>query len=115
MSYRIPTIVISPIYDEGGNEIGKQYIDGIIDANDTYDFKSKVKQLVTDKQSIILYRQDVKQFAKRIECDMNTCNVFKSIKNTLRSEFTVFKLRHNPRTLEFYGKDTAFIIHKCAL
>lgn len=109
--YKIPAIIISNVYDEG-KVIGTQYIDSIIHADNYESFVDAVDDLITDTQSIILYRQDIKRFGLRVERDTEETSVFKQIKCYLRQNYTVFKLRHNPRTLEFYGVNTAFIIHK---
>lgn len=110
--YKVPMIVISPIYDENRNEIGKQYLDSVVAVDNLNDFYCAIRNTVKSYQSIILYRQDVKRFAYQIEEDNEMSGVFKHIKCHLRSKFTVFKLRHDPRTLEFYGTNTAFIIHQ---
>lgn len=110
--YKVPMIVISPIYDENRTEIGKQYLDRTIRVNDLSEFYSAIRDTVKSYQSIILYRQDVNRFAYQLETDNDLYGIFKKIKCHLRSKYTVFKLRHNPRTLEFYGINTAFIIHQ---
>ena len=109
--YKIPVITITNVYDED-KVIGTQYLDDEIEVENVFDFINTVTELVTDESSIILYRQDIKRFALRIENDFEETGVFKQIKCNLRQNYTVFKLRHNPRTLEFYGINTAFIIHK---
>ena len=38
--------------------------------------------------------------------------LFKEIKDHLRSKYTVLKLRYDPRTQQYCGPKTAFIIHK---
>jgi hypothetical protein len=112
MFYKIPMIVISPVYDENRVEIGKQYLDRTVQVSDLNDFYTAIRDTVKSYQSIILYRQDVKRFAYQIEVDNDVAGVFKHIKSHLRTQYIVFKLRHDPRTLEFYGTNTAFIIHQ---
>ena len=112
MIYKVPMIVVTSIYNADNVEIGKQYLDSELTVTSLSDFFDQIHAHVLPTTSVILYRQDVKQFAKRLEIDNDMANVFKCIKYKLRAEYQVFKLRHNPRTLEFYGINTAFIIHQ---
>ena len=111
-TFNIPLIVVSNVYGENDNVIGTKYIDDTISVASVNEFLDKIDDYIRDNQSIILYRQDIKNFANKIEDYHEVSNIFKYIKCKLRLNYTVFKLRHNPRTLEFYGINTAFIIHK---
>ena len=119
--YKVPFISISPVYgydnlDDADKEsrviVGTQYLDATFYIeNDDYpvaDFLHAVDNAITSKQSVILYRQDVRAFADKI----GDKQVFRDIKAGLRDRYTVLKLRYNPRTQELFGPKTAFIIHK---
>lgn len=109
--YTVPMIKIEPICIE--DEIGgTQYLDDILvfdeGENAIDEFVNTVSSNVTKYNSIILYRQDVRAFADKI----GGKEAFRQIKAALRDRYTVLKLRYNPRTQEYCGVKTAFIIHK---
>ena len=123
--YKVPFISISPVYShydldkvspdmimENRCIVGTQYLDATfyIENSDSpvADFLDAVDYAITAKQSVILYRQDVRAFADKI----GDKQVFRDIKAGLRDRYTVLKLKYNPRTQEFCGEKTAFIIHK---
>ncbi len=112
MMYKVPVIGINPVYDVDNTIFGTEYLDGTlyVSKSDDYvqSFMSAVNDLVNSDSSIILYRQDVRAFADKI----GGKEVFKQIKVALRDRYTVLKLRYNPRTQEYCGVKTAFIIHQ---
>lgn len=113
MTYSLPVIKIQPVYAYNTDTIiGTQYVDDVLEMKDT-DFQIdyfmvKVDESISKFNSIILYRQDVRAFADTL----NGKEAFKQIKTLLRSKYTVLKLKYNPRSQEFCGLKTAFIIHQ---
>lgn len=85
-----------------------------------YNFKIVVNTIVTDNQSIILCRDDVKRFAKSISNTIRENGqespgskiIFKAFKDFLYSNYEVKRIIMNPRTLEYYPLNKAFIINK---
>lgn len=115
--YQIPMIKVSPILNDSGRRVGMQYIDDVLIVSDSedpvYGFVNAVRAHIETYGSIILYRQDVKSYSDKFSSRSNKCkNIFNMIKSDLRSDYVVFKLRHNPRTFEWNGFRTAFIVHK---
>lgn len=107
--------------------IGMQYVDnwmvisGFIGIDAAFNsFKDIVNQIVTEKQSIILCRDDVKRFAKAISCTLRENGIespgskiiFRSFKDFLYNNYEVKRIIMNPRTLEYYPLNKAFIINK---
>lgn len=106
---RVPFIQVEPVYDNEQTIVGTMYADDAFLCVDTVDdFVEAIDHYIDDYRSIILYRQDVREFADII-CGKEA---FKQIKTILRSKYTVLKLKYNPRTQEFCGSKTAFIIHQ---
>ena len=107
--------------------VGMQYLDswmvvsGFDSVNDAFNkFKTLINSVVTDKQSIILCRDDVKRFAKSISSTLKENNqpsigskaIFKELKDFLYCNYEVKRIILNPRTLEYYPLNKAFIINK---
>ena len=113
--YKVPVITVEPVRDLDSSIIGTAYLDNWLEFTDVMNpidgFMSTVESLIGKYQSIILYRQDVKRFADSINPDSSK-SVFKEIKCRLRADYTVLKLRHNPRTLQYNGLESAFIVHR---
>ena len=110
----VPVIVVEPI-ENSVNEISgtAYYDDELIFDGGIDEFISEIRNVINNRTSMILYRQDVRVFADSIQdCENTSKSTFKLIKERLRSEFTVLKLKYNPRTQEFSGLKTAFILHK---
>lgn len=90
--------------------IGTSYIDQVMDIgneNPLFDLFHQVCENVGEYSSIMLYRRDVRDLADKINVD-----AFKEIKRHLRSNYSVLKLRYNPRTNVYNGEKTVFIVHK---
>lgn len=115
---KINVIRINKILNEDGKQVGIQYVDDVIDlspveqSNKLNGFIDFIDELISPDSSIILYRQDVKRLADKISDDyLASRDTFREIKSLLRSRYTVLKLSYNPRTQEFCGLKTAFILH----
>lgn len=115
---KIPVIRIEKIVNENGKQLGIQYLDDIIDLTGVSKheklelFIDEVKSRITPESSVILYRQDVKRLADVIsDGSIKSGMAFREIKSALRSSYAVLKLKYNPRTQEFCGAKTAFILH----
>jgi hypothetical protein len=117
---KIKFVEVSQIMDKG-KAVGMQYKDnwmGVWEFSSKDEafslFKETVDSVITDNQSILLCREDVKRFASSIANKINgdsTC-VFKMFKDYLRQNYIVKKIIMNPRTLEYYPHNKVFIIHK---
>ena len=109
---KVPMICVNPVYDNDENIIGTEYMDSVIGVEEgeeaVDDWLDVIQYTINEKKSIILYRQDVRVFADKV----GGKQVFRDIKAGLRDRYTVLKLKYNPRTQEFCGEKTAFIIHK---
>ena len=124
--YKVPYIRICPIFDIEQKNVGIQYKDYSFVFDEVHaidNFLDNIDNIIDEKTSIILYRQDVKKFANLLakqECEDKIQNffnsrgkeIFKEIKDYLRTNYTVLKLRYDPRTQQYCGPKTAFIIHK---
>jgi hypothetical protein len=115
---KIPVIRIEQVVSLTEKQIGIQYLDDIIDLTSVAPseklsvFIDEVRSRITPETSVILYRQDVKRLADTISNGaIKSGMAFREIKSTLRSLYTVLKLKYNPRTQEFCGAKTAFILH----
>ena len=110
--HKVHMVTVCPAYDENGQIAGMKYMDSKLRVEDSEnlvdEFMKSVGDVVNANRSIILYRQDVRSFADKVGVE----EAFKNIKSRLRSNYTVLKLKYNPRTQEFCGMKTAFIIHK---
>ena len=63
--------------------------------------------------SILLYKEDVKRLADQLSGKSKSSKeIFQEIKQRIREKYHVLKLSFDPRTLQFNGLKTAFIIHK---
>ena len=77
------------------------------------DLFEQLDSLVTDSSSIMLYKQDVRDLAVQLSGKSHSSkDMFHLIKQHIRSRYFVLKLTLDPRTLQFHGLKTAFIIHK---
>jgi len=73
----------------------------------------ELDKLITENSSVLLYKEDVKRLADQLSGKSVTSKeVFQMIKQRIRSKYEVLKLNFDPRTLQFNGLKTAFIIHK---
>ena len=113
---KIPVVRIEQILNDTGKQIGIQYLDDKINLCDAIDkfaaFDLAVSAMITPTSSIILYRQDVKRLADKVATSsLSSTEVFRDIKSALRSKYTVLKLKYNPRSQEFFGQKTAFVLH----
>ena len=108
---------------EGDRAVGMQYLDkwmvvsGFTTVEQAFEnFKSVINTVVTDKQSIILCRDDVKRFCKTISLSLDNCisskAIFSDLKYFLKGNYEVKRIILNPRTLEYYPQNKAFIINK---
>ena len=69
--------------------------------------------LISDTSSVILYKEDVKRLADQLSGkSISSKDIFQLIKHRIRAHYTVLKLSFDPRSLQFNGLKTAFIIHK---
>jgi hypothetical protein len=119
---KIKFVEVSQIM-ENGRAVGMQYLDNWMvvsnykDIDEAfYNFKCVVNTIVTDKQSIILCRDDVKRFCKAIQSNVGNCGssktIFGRLKEFLHDNYEVKRIILNPRTLEYYPQNKAFIINK---
>lgn len=123
---KVKFVEVSQIMEDGV-AVGMQYYDnwmvisGFNSVEDAFNsFKNIVNQIVTDKQSIILCRDDVKRFAKSISCELREIGIespgskliFREFKDFLYNNYEVKRIIMNPRTLEYYPLNKAFIINK---
>lgn len=108
---------------EGEKAIGMQYLDkwmvvsGFSSVEEAFEnFKALINTVITDKQSIILCRDDAKRFCKSITSNVDDCGkskvIFSDLKEFLRQNYEVKRIIMNPRTLEYYPLNKAFIINK---
>lgn len=119
---KIKFVEVSQIM-ENGKAIGMQYLDNWMvvsnykDVDEAfYNFRCMVNLLITDKRSIILCRDDVKRFCKVIQTNVGNCGssktIFGRLKEFLHDNYEVKRIILNPRTLEYYPQNKAFIINK---
>ena len=117
---KIKYVTVSQIFNEDGKQIGMKYIDSCMKITnfETIDqafdiFSNEINKVVTDTQSIILCRDDAKQFAKSVsKITKENVTVFKNLKDFLYNNYEVKRIILNPRTLEYYPMNKAFIINK---
>ena len=110
---KVPYVLVQP------TENGIQYIDKYIEL-DGEKRADKINQLfktidsaITEKSSILLYRQDIKRASDQLSGkSISSKEIFNLIKSRIRANYEVLKLTFDPRTLQFNGYKTAFIIHK---
>jgi hypothetical protein len=81
-----------------------------------YNFKIIINSLITTKQSIILCRDDVRKFSSSIAKSLGdgVCSrtIFSELKDFLKQNYDVKRIKLNPRTLEYRSINKSFIIHK---
>lgn len=109
---KVPMICVNPVYSVEDKIVGTEYLDAQIYVEECDDpieyWLTEVTSIINKRKSIILYRQDVRAFADKV----GGKDAFREIKIKLRERYLVLKLKYNPRTQEFCGMKTAFIIHK---
>jgi hypothetical protein len=119
---KIKFVEVSQIM-ENGRAVGMQYRDNWMVVSNYknideafYNFKCVINTVVTDNQSIILCRDDVKRFCKAIQTNIGDCGskktIFGSLKEFLYNNYEVKRIILNPRTLEYYPQNKAFIVNK---
>lgn len=110
--HKIPVIKIDQVVSED-KIVGIQYIDDALTFEGRIDaFFDSLDKVVGPQSSAILYREDVRRFTDSIEdSHYSSRELYKEIKKRIRSKYSVLKLKFNPRTLEFCGIKTAFIVH----
>lgn len=119
---KIKFVEVSQIM-ENGRAVGMQYLDNWMvvsnykDIDEAfYNFKCVINTIVTDNQSIILCRDDVKRFCKAIQTNVGDYeskkSIFGRLKEFLYNNYEVKRIILNPRTLEYYPQNKAFIINK---
>lgn len=119
---KIKFVEVSQIMEDG-RAVGMQYLDNWMvvsnykDIDEAfYNFKCVINTIVTDNQSIILCRDDVKRFCKAIQTNVGDYeskkSIFGRLKEFLYNNYEVKRIILNPRTLEYYPQNKAFIINK---
>lgn len=110
--HKIPVIKVEQII-ENDKIVGIKYVDDkLVFDGAIVDFFEALETVVGPNSSAILYREDVKRFTDILEdSEYSSRELYKEIKKRIRSKYSVLKLKFNPRTLEFCGIKTAFIIH----
>lgn len=122
---KVNFVKISEIFDDQGDSIGKQYIDSWMVISNYHSveeafnsFRNAVNDVVTDDQSIIMCRDDVRKFASAIANSkanterVSSTEIFSMLKSFLKDCYDVKRIKLNPRTLEYRGLNKSFLIHK---
>ena len=124
---KVKFVKVQQIFDiESGVAVGMEYRDSWMvlenfkSVEDAFErFKIVVDCEITKKQSIILCRDDVKRFAKAIAAEVlensskaDSKSIFRYFKEFLYDNYEVKRIILNPRTLEYYPMNKAFIINK---
>jgi hypothetical protein len=109
----LPVVLVKPSTD-GMHFIDTSItLDGEKRADKKAQFYAYVESVVTDESSILLYKEDVKRMADQLSGkSCSSKDIFSEIKQHIRGNFTVLKLSFDPRSLQFNGYKTPFIIHK---
>lgn len=116
----LPVVLVTPIeLSENGESLGIKYQDSFLPLvgekrsekiNNLFEL---INDNVTDTSSILLYKEDVKRLADQLSSKSKSSKyIFQEIKQRIRAEYHVLKLTFDPRTLQFNGLKTAFMIHK---
>jgi hypothetical protein len=115
----LPVVFVTPLNLNKGKSSGIQYSDNefILEADKR---SEKINELfaqlenhINDNSSVLLYKEDVKRLADQLSGKSKTSKeIFDTIKQRLRANYHVLKLAFDPRTLQFNGIKTAFIVHK---
>lgn len=115
---KLPVVLVTPINLSNGKSSGIQYIDDslLLEGNDRFekiDFLfDSFNRIVGENSSILLYKEDVKRLADQLSDETTSSKeIFREIKHRIRANYRVLKLSLDPRTLQFNGTKTAFIIH----
>lgn len=118
----LPVVLVTPIeLSENGTSSGIKYQDSFFPLlgekrsekiNNLFEL---IFENVTDTSSILLYKEDVKRLSDQLSGKSKSSkDIFQEIKQRIRADYQVLKLTLDPRTLQFNGIKTAFIIHKNA-
>lgn len=118
----LPVVLVTPIeLSENGTSSGIKYQDSFFPLlgekrsekiNNLFEL---ISENVTDTSSILLYKEDVKRLSDQLSGKSKSSkDIFQEIKQRIRADYQVLKLTLDPRTLQFNGIKTAFIIHKNA-
>jgi hypothetical protein len=119
---KVKFVEVSQVF-KAGKAVGMQYLDNQVDIDgftsieEAFNmFKSFANSYITDNQSVILCRDDVKHFCKSVNKTVGnsgSCKLlFSDLKDYLYEHFEVKRIILNPRTLEYYPLNKAFIINK---
>lgn len=123
---KVKFVEVSQIIEDN-TAVGMKYVDnwmvisGFVSVEEAFcKFKDVVNTIVTDNQSVILCRDDVKRFSKSISSTLRENGsespgsklIFKAFKDFLYNNYEVKRIIMNPRTLEYYPLNKAFIINK---
>jgi hypothetical protein len=115
----LPVVFVTPINLHKGKSSGIQYTDneffleGEKRSEKINELFALIENHVNDNASILLYKEDVKRLADQLSAKSKTSKeIFDTIKQRLRANYHVLKLAFDPRTLQFNGIKTAFIVHK---
>lgn len=120
ISLSLPVVLVTPIdLSENGTSSGIKYQDSFFPLlgekrsekiNNLFEL---ISNNVSDTSSILLYKEDVKRLSDQLSGKSKSSKeIFNTIKQHIRGNYTVLKLSFDPRTLQFNGYKTAFIIHK---
>lgn len=115
----LPVVFVTPLNLVKGKSSGIQYNDndfllkGEKRSEKVNELFALIENHVNDTSSILLYKEDVKRLADQLSSKSKSSKeIFDDIKKRLRANYHVLKLSFDPRTLQFNGIRTAFIIHK---
>jgi len=116
----LPVVLVTPInLLEDGVSSGIKYSDSFFPllgekrSEKIDNLFELISEQVTDKSSILLYKEDVKRLADQLSGKSKSSKeIFQEIKQRIRANYHVLKLTFDPRTLQFNGVKIAFIVHK---
>lgn len=121
VSLSLPVVLVTPTNLNNGKTSGIQYQDSIFPllgdkrSEKIDNMFELISENVNDNSSILLYKEDVKRLADQLSGKSKSSKeIFDAIKQRLRANYHVLKLTFDPRTLQFNGVKTAFIVHKVA-
>ena len=117
----LPVVLVTPLNlkHTDNTTSGIQYVDNTFilssekRSDKINDLFGMISTHVSDTSSIMLYKEDVKRLADQLSGKSKSSKeIFQEIKQRIRADYHVLKLTFDPRTLQFNGLKTAFIIHK---
>ena len=116
----LPVVLVTPIeLSDNGTSAGIKYQDSFFPllgekrSEKIDNLFQLISDNVTETSSILLYKEDVKRLADNLSGKSRSSkDIFQEIKQRIRADYHVLKLTLDPRTLQFNGVKTAFIIHK---